>query len=252
MYAAHQAGIDPMAPTVDAYANGKWVRVTDDMGFPAGLRRTIVADLTDKLPRGTEKVRITTNLQIYWDQILIDRSLQVGTRVSEVPLASARLRFHGYPREVAHNEHGDISYVYDQVSATGPYTHQNGAYTRFGDVKRSIAASDDRFVVFGSGEEIAVDFDPSGLPALPQGWTRDYFFFADGYEKDMDFYASDFLSVEPMPFHAMDTYPGIDGRTYPVEEHLEYLLENDRFGSAEATRRFRFEYPRTQRGGELR
>ena len=250
MYAAHQAGIDPMAPTVDAYANGKWVRVTDDMGFPAGLRRTIVADLTDKLPSGTEKVRITTNLQIYWDQILIDRSPLIGTRVSEVPLASARLRFHGYPREVANNEHGDISYVYEQVSATGPYTHQNGAYTRFGDVKRSIAASDDRFVVFGSGEEIAVDFDPSGLPALPQGWKRDYFFFADGYEKDMDFYASDFLSVEPMPFHAMDTYPGIDGRTYPVEEHLEYMLENDRFGAAESTRRFRFEYPRTQRTGD--
>ena len=244
MYAAHQAGIDPMAPTVDAYVNGKWVRVTDDMGFPAGLRRTVVADFTDKLPRGTEKLRITTNLQIYWDQILIDRSQQIDTRVSEVPLASAKLRFHGYPREIAHNEHGDISYVYEQVSATGPYTHQNGAYTRFGDVKRSIASSDDHFVVFGSGEEIAIDFDPSGLAPLPQGWKRDYFFFADGYEKDMDFYATDFLSVEPMPFHEMNTYPGIDGRRYPVEQHLDDLLENDRFGSAESSRRFRFHYPR--------
>jgi hypothetical protein len=252
MYAAHQAGIEPMAPTVDAYVNGKWVRVTDDMGFPAGLRRTIIADFADMLPRGTEKLRITTNLQIYWDQILIDHSAQIETRVSEVPLASANLRFHGYPREVAHNEHGDISYVYAHVSATGPYTHQNGAYTRFGDVKRSIAHSDDRFVVFGSGEEITIDFDPSNLPSLPSGWKRDYFFFADGYEKDMDFYATDFLSVEPMPFHAMETYPGIDGRDYPVEPNLDYLLENDRFGSAESSRRFRFQYPRTQRGGELR
>jgi Tfp pilus assembly protein PilF len=247
MYAAHQAGIDPMSPTVDAFVNGQWVRVDDDMGFPAGLRRTIVADLTDKLPRGTDKVRITTNLQIYWDQILIDRSRQIDTRVSEVPLASAKLRFHGYPREVAHNAHGDITYVYEQVSATGPYTHQNGAYTRFGDVKKSITNSDDRFVVFGSGEEIAIDFDPSGLPALPHGWKRDYFFFADGYEKDMDFYAADFLSVEPMPFHAMETYPGIDGRNYPTEKHLDDLLENDRFGSAEAPRQFRFEYPKSTR-----
>jgi Flp pilus assembly protein TadD len=244
MYAAHQAGIDPMAPTIDAYVNGKWVRVTDDMGFPAGLRRTIVADFTDKLPRGTEKLRITTNLQIYWDQLLLDRSRQFETRVSEVPLASAKLRFHGYPREVAHNEHGDISYVYEQVSATGPYTHQNGAYTRFGDVKRSIANSDDRFVIFGSGEEIAIDFDPSGLAPLPRGWKRDYFFFADGYEKDMDFYAADFLSVEPLPFHAMNTYPGIHGARYPVDQHLDDLLENDRFGSAEASRSFRFHYPR--------
>jgi hypothetical protein len=247
MYAAHQAGIDPMAPTVDAYVDGKWVRVTDDTGFPAGLRRTIVADLTRKLPRGTEKIRITTNLQIYWDQILIDHSPQTEARVSEVPLASAQLRFHGYPREIAHNEHGDISYVYEQVSATGPYTHQNGAYTRFGDVKKSIANSDDRFVIFGSGEEIAIDFDPSGLAPLPSGWQRDYFFFADGYEKDMDFDASDFLSVDPMPFHAMQTYPGVDGRQYPVDQHLEYLLENDRFGSAESSRRFRFQYPSVER-----
>jgi hypothetical protein len=169
-----------------------------------------------------------------------------------VPLAGAKLRFHGYPREIAHNEHGDISYAYEQVSATGPYTHQNGAYTRFGDVKNSIANSDDRFVVFGSGEEIAVDFDPSQLPPLPSGWKRDYFFFADGYEKDMDFYASDFLSVEPMPFHAMETYPGIGGRKYPLEEHLDYLLENDRFGSAEASRRFRFQYPRNPRADTSR
>ena len=28
-------------------------------------------------------------------------------------------------------------------------------------------------------------------PRLPHGWVRDYFFVANGYEKDMDFYASD-------------------------------------------------------------
>jgi hypothetical protein len=31
---------------------GKWVRVVDDMGFPAGGARTMTADLTGKLPRG--------------------------------------------------------------------------------------------------------------------------------------------------------------------------------------------------------
>ena len=42
----------------------------DDMGFPAGGPRTMTADLTGKLPNGTQKIRITTNLQIYWDNIL--------------------------------------------------------------------------------------------------------------------------------------------------------------------------------------
>ena len=34
-------------------ANGKWVRVIDDMAFPAGGPRTMTADLTGKLPPGT-------------------------------------------------------------------------------------------------------------------------------------------------------------------------------------------------------
>ena len=50
LYAAHQAGLDPVSPYIEAQdASGKWVRVLDDMGFPAGLPRTMVADLSGKL-----------------------------------------------------------------------------------------------------------------------------------------------------------------------------------------------------------
>ena len=39
MYAAWQAGITPVPPYIEALDDsGKWVRVVDDMGFPAGLR----------------------------------------------------------------------------------------------------------------------------------------------------------------------------------------------------------------------
>ena len=76
MYAASQAGIEAIAPYVEALVGteekdgtGSWKRVMDDMGFPAGGPRTMTADLTGKLPRGTRKIRITTNLQIYWDSI---------------------------------------------------------------------------------------------------------------------------------------------------------------------------------------
>src|SRR5258708_17045500 len=77
MYAASQAGVQAISPYVEALgANGEWKRVVDDIGFPAGGPRTMTAHLTGKLPPGTQKVRITTNLQIYWDSILIDRSEQ--------------------------------------------------------------------------------------------------------------------------------------------------------------------------------
>ena len=75
MYAAAQAKLEPIAPYVEALgADGKWKRVMDDMGFPAGGPRTMTADLSGKLPMGTEKIRMTTNLQIYWDNILINRT----------------------------------------------------------------------------------------------------------------------------------------------------------------------------------
>ena len=53
MYAAWQAGLQPISPYIEAQMpDGSWKRVVDDMGFPAGLPRTITVDLTGKLPRG--------------------------------------------------------------------------------------------------------------------------------------------------------------------------------------------------------
>ena len=54
MYAAWQADLTPMPPYVEAQLpDGSWKRVVDEMGFPAGLPRTVVVDLTGKLPPGT-------------------------------------------------------------------------------------------------------------------------------------------------------------------------------------------------------
>ncbi|HKW19262.1 MAG TPA: FG-GAP-like repeat-containing protein [Terriglobales bacterium] len=255
MYAASQAGIEGIAPYVEALAGSggtgvspvqpggdarltnskeeKWVRVLDDMGFPAGLPKTITVDLSNKLPQGTTRIRITTNLQIYWDNILIDRSEQHDNfKLREIPLTMANLEFHGYPRQIEDLPPGNVKYVYEQVSRTGPYARQAGEYTRYGDVRPLLSAFDDKLAVFGSGEEVALEFDPAKLPALPKGWTRDYFFMANGYEKDMDFYAADGNTVEPLPFRRMGTYPYADKSFPSDDEHLKYMLEfNTRFMS---------------------
>ncbi len=163
MYAASQTNMQAISPYVEALvgdengADGKWKRVIDDMGFPAGGPRTMTADLTDKLPRGTRKIRITTNLQVYWDSILIDRPEQSvapasrglsggvgGTpsrqpagrrryqefRLTPVPLTNADLRFHGYPLKIEGTPPGNVQYIYEKTSATGPYTRPVGSYTR--------------------------------------------------------------------------------------------------------------------------
>jgi tetratricopeptide (TPR) repeat protein len=280
MYAASQAGVHAISPYVEALdAKGKWKRVIDDMGFPAGGPRTMTADLTGKLPAGTQKIRITTNLQVYWDSILIDRTpqdapreipfdrLRAGSRpagenaglrddggkngdklqsvrLTQVPLAHADLEFHGYPLKLEGKPAGNVQYVYEKTSATGPYTRPAGPYTRYGDVLALLTAVDDKLAVFGSGDEVRLDFDPSKLPALPKDWVRDYFFAANGYEKDMDFYAADGNYVAPLPFLGMGEYPYAPKKSFPLDDaHLNYLLEyNTRQMSGNEQRGYWFDY----------
>jgi len=272
MYAASQAGVQAFAPYVEALlpsgkdAQGKWKRVIDDMGFPAGGPRTMTADLTGKLPPGTRKIRLTTNLQVYWDNILIDRTQQyaVGeiprpagkdaglrddagrevSRLTPVPLVHADLEFHGYPLKIEGKPAGNVQYVYEKTSATGPYTRPFGTYTRYGDVLPLLTATDDKLAVFGSGDEVRLDFDPSNLPALPKGWVRDYFFAANGYEKDMDFYAAEGNFVAPLPFLSMGEYPYAPKKSFPLDDaHVNYLLEyNTRHMSGNEQRGYWFDY----------
>ena len=279
MYAASQAGVEAISPYVEALVasekggserDGKWKRVIGDMGFPAGGPRTMTADLTGKLPPGTRKIRITTNLQVYWNSILIDRSEQPavrcreagsatrrenalarndnevcgGTRITPVPLVRADLEFHGYPFKIEGTPPGNVQYVYEKVSATGPYTRPSGTYTRYGDVMPLLTATDDKLAVFGSGDEVRLDFDPSSLPALPKGWVRDYFFAANGYEKDMDFYAAEGNYVAPLPFLSMGEYPYSAKKSFPLDDaHVKYLLEyNTRHMSGNEQRGYWFDY----------
>jgi tetratricopeptide (TPR) repeat protein len=291
MYAASQAGVEAISPYVDALgANGQWKRVIDDMGFPAGGPRTMTADLTGKLPVGTRKIRITTNLQVYWDSILIDRTEQVappsrrpsGGRLARragehleieefredagsvggtptrqpagprrhdyaltpVPLVRADLEFHGYPLKIEGKPAGNVQYLYEKTSATGPYTRPAGSYTRYGDVLPLLTETDDKLAVFGSGDEVRLDFDPSHLPALPKGWVRDYFFAANGYEKDMDFYAAEGNYVAPLPFLSMGEYPYAPKKSFPLDDaHMKYLLEyNTRSMSGNEQRGYWFDY----------
>jgi hypothetical protein len=246
MYAASQAGLEPVAPYLEALdPHGKWIRIIDDLGFPAGGPRTMTADLTGELPVGTRRIRITTNVQVYWDSILISRTKQdQPAHITEVPLTRADLDFHGFPRKIENQPPGNVSYIYEQASPTGPYTRPAGNYTRYGDVLPLLTDLDDRLAVFGSGDEIKLDFDPSTLPPLPSGWTRDYFFAAEGYEKDMDFYAFDFDRVAPLPFASMKKYPPL--QSFPLDDvHLDYLLEyNTRYMSGDEAPGFAFDYPK--------
>jgi hypothetical protein len=185
-----------------------------------------------------------TNLQVYWDQVLIDQSEDAKARTAEMPLATAALRFRGYPKQIEGASPGDLDYDYNRVSLTGSFQRERGNYTRMGDVTSLVESIDDRFVIFGSGEEIAAEFDASGLPALPAHWRRDYFFYANGFVKDMDWWDALPFTVAKLPFHGMKTYPHPASEKYPCDaDALDYQLNwNDRFDSGEPVRSYRFNY----------
>ena len=247
VFAAHQAGIEAIAPFLDVQAaDGRWVRASDDIGFPAGLARTSIADLTGKVPAGTARVRIGTNLKIFWDQILIDTTPHLAaTTLHEVPLVEASLGFLGFPKQLEGTPPSDLTYDYNQLSASGPFTKHEGYYTAYGDVRSIVNASDDRFATLGSGDQVALEFDATVLPPVPSGWTRDYFFYADGFAKDMDFYEALSDTVGPLPFHTMGAYPYGPGTHYPTDPlHQDYRLNtNTRWVSGNDGRIFRFRYP---------
>ncbi len=245
LYAAWQAGIKPISPYVEAQLpDGTWRTVPGEAGFPAGLERTIVVDLTNKLPTGTRRIRLVSNLEIFWDQVLIDNSPEAETRTTDVPLVLASERFRGYPTQIEGASPGDLDYDYNRVSLTGPFQHQRGNYTRLGDVTDLVRGIDDRFAIFGSGEEIATEFDATKLPALPPHWRRDYFFYANGYVKDMDWWDASPFTVAQLPFHKMSTYPYPANEKFPDDaDSIDYQLKwNDRFDSGEPVRSYRFEY----------
>jgi hypothetical protein len=251
LYAAWQAGLTPIPPYVEAQLpDGSWKRIVNDMGFPAGLPRTIVVDLTGKLPTGSQRIRLVTNLQIYWDQVLVDNGPQtpgasqaVQVRQTELPLITANLAFRGYPQQLDGATPGDLNYNYQRMSHTGPFVPQRGAYTRYGDVTPLLRHIDDEYVIFGTGEDMDLEFN-AAQPALPTGWVRDYFFYANGFVKDMDFYEASPFTVGAMPFHGMSGYPYSSSEHYPDDSRrTAYQLEwNDRFESGAPSQTYQFDY----------
>ncbi|MGA8043153.1 MAG: FG-GAP-like repeat-containing protein [Terracidiphilus sp.] len=245
LYAAWQAGIKPISPYVEAQLpNGSWQRIPGEAGFPAGLERTIVVDLTGKLPAGARRIRLVSNLEIYWDQVLIDNHSDAAFHTTEIPLQLATEQFRGYPKQLEGTSPGDLDYDYNRVSLTGPFQHQRGNYTHLGDVTELVKGIDNRYAIFGSGEEIAAEFDVTHLPVLPAHWKRDYFFYANGYVKDMDWWDASPFTVAQLPFHGMTSYPYPGSETFPDDaDALNYQLNwNDRFDTGEPVHSYRFDY----------
>jgi hypothetical protein len=212
------------------------------MGFPAGLPKTMTVDLSGKFLSSDFRIRIATNMKIYWDRIRIDTSEPAEVEVTRLDPIAADLHFRGYPEYCSPDGKKPWIYDYRRVRMTESWGTHAGAYTRFGDVRELLLASDDRFVITRHGDEITLEFDAGAAPPLPKGWVRDYLLYADGFGKDMDLNSLHPDVIGPLPFHGMSSYPYPPNERYPDDEkHRTYREKYN-------TRRFpipRFKLPDT-------
>lgn len=226
--AASQARIPLRSPSLQIpNEKGEWVTVIEDMGFPAGLPKYMTVDLTGKFLTHDYRVRISTNMPIYWDQILVNTfSDSVPIRVTTLRPVSAELRWRGYPKILLPDGKRPPVYNYYDVTEISPWENIEGDYTRYGDVTPLLQQADDMYVIMSHGDEIIINFDAASVPDLPQGWTRDFFFYGNGYNKDTDINSAYSATVEPLPFHGMSSYPYPDNENYPSDKrHKRYIKE---------------------------
>lgn len=199
-FAAWQAGVQYVEPTIEACdRNGQWQVVSERFGYMAGTPRQATMPLNrDRLPEGTTKLRITTNMEIYWDRIaIIDAKSSCGAVKQELKLSGALIDDVGFSVRTIFDQRYPV-YDYDHRPPLGDARHPAGFYTSFGDAKALVENTDDAVAIIGPGEELHLEFELPAM-ALPEGWSRAFVLEADGWCKDADLFTQDAGTVEPLP-----------------------------------------------------
>ncbi len=192
---------------------GGWTVAKANLGFPAGRKKICLFDLTNVFRPGTpRRVRLRTNLEIYWDAFEWAQGLpDTALKITRLDPSVADLHYRGYS-------------VMNQVNRSSPetpdYNHMEGSkqrwrdlvgyYTRYGDVRELLARVDDRYVIMNSGDEMTFRF--AEQPPPPPDWVRDYVIVGDGWIKDGDYNSTFSKAVLPLPYHAKNQYTTPPGR----------------------------------------
>lgn len=231
---------NPAAPFVPPIlqvpdGNGGWKDTGPPVGFPAGKTKTMVVDVTELLRRDDPRIRVFTTLRLYWDRVVlaVDDD-DAPLRVTELAATSATAWQRGFsaplgsvPPGSANPEQRPELFDWDVLAPDPRWNQHPGSYTRYGECLELVTSVDDRFVILGAGDALALRFDATSVPPLEPGQRRDFLVYLDGWAKDRDPNSHEALEVEPLPFHAMSGYP------YGADEH---------FPDGEVHRRWRAEW----------
>ena len=201
--------------------SGGWKVAQENLGFPAGRKKTVLFNLTDLMKPGVpHRVRIRTNLEIYWDH------LEWAVGLPDAPVKTVRLtpssvdlHYRGFS-VVNKPESGgapEVPDYYKLFSTKQSWRDLEGYYTRHGEVGELLKEIDDRYVIVAAGDEMSFRFPE--LPPPPAGWVRDFILMGDGWIKDGDYNSTFSRTVQPLPHHAQQEYETPPGK---LEDEVVY------------------------------
>ncbi len=207
-------------------ADGHWIKAAENLGVPAGREKTVVLDLSKIFrPGAPRKLRLRTNLEIYWDRLRWAIGVpEESVKPEHLRLAGAELRHRGYSQLSQRSLRSPEIPAYAQLPATGDkWRTLEGYYTRYGEVTPLLEKTDDRFVMMGGGDELRMKFRAAAPPLT--GWSRDYILVGDGWMKEGDYSFKNSTTLLPLPTHAMKRYTGSAGALENDPVYLQHKLD---------------------------
>ena len=197
VFAAWQADILYRSATLEARdSEGQWHTIVSEFGYPAGMPRKMALPLP-VLPQGSTAIRLSSNMEIYWDrlQIVFEEALPELARSTLTPVV-ARVARTGFAQRT-NGPQRVPQYDYSKRSPYWDTKYQRGFYTALGEATPLLIETDGAMAIIGGGEEIHLEFE--ALPEPPIGTSRQYVLDFRGWAKDMDMYTEHGETVEPIP-----------------------------------------------------
>ena len=197
VFAAWQADIAYRSVTLSARdKQGQWHTVATEFGYPAGMPRKMALPLPS-LPKGTTALRLSSNLEIYWDRLQVvyeSKPDRFGHEVIKPEIA--RVSRPGFPKRT--NAAQKVpEYDYEDRSPFWDTKFQRGFYTALGEATPLVADTDGAVAIIGGGEEIHLEF--AALPPASGDIKRYFVLDFRGWAKDMDLYTEHGETVGPIP-----------------------------------------------------
>ena len=195
-----------------ADGRGGWKTVQAHMGFPSGKFKTMTISLKNAfVPGAPRRLRLRTNLEIYWDKIswAVDRS-DAEIVAHKLAPSEADLHYRGFSKIAAKNSASpEVPLGYAPNGTGQRWRDLVGFYTRFGDVRPLLERTDDHYVIMNAGDEMSLQFVAPAPPAA--NYLRDTVFISDGWTKDGNLNTTFSTTLLPLPAHDLpqtDAPPG--------------------------------------------